>query len=205
MSFAVSPRLFVITGLPGVGKGTQCSRISAHLDVAHISTGDVLRDQVARRTSLGSTVRGYLDAGRLVPDVDMSKVIDAYLVRLPADRAVLLDGFPRTIGQAQTLERTWPNAVGLVVNLVAPIATVLRRLCRRGRPDDCHPAVVEARLLAYDRDTRPALAWYSSRGLLMHVDANAAPHDVTDRIERLLLSYGLCAPGRGVGPIVSTP
>jgi adenylate kinase len=162
--------------------------------MAHVSVGDSLRQEVAAGTPLGARVRASLEAGRLVPDREVSEVVAERLDRNRAASALLLDGFPRTIAQAEILERLRPDAVGLVVLLVVPIATILRRLSSRGRSDDVDPDAVAQRVLTYDRDTRPVLAWYASRGLLAHVDANAPQRDVTARIEGHLAAFGLFAP-----------
>ncbi len=191
-----SPPLVVLAGPPGAGKGTQCSRLVAQHGMAHVSIGDCLRQQIEAGTPLGERARASLEAGRLVPDRDVAEVVAERLARHRAASAILLDGFPRTVGQAKMLERLRPNAVGLVVLLVVPLATVLKRLSSRSRADDADPDVVAARMFSYDRETRPVLEWYASRGLLVHVDANAPPRNVTDGIARHLAAFGLCAPPR---------
>jgi adenylate kinase len=184
----------VLAGPPGAGKGTQCSQLAQQHGMAHISIGDTLRQEVTHGTPLGSRIRASLETGRLVPDHDMSEVIAAQLAQHRAAPAVLLDGFPRTLGQAQILEQLRPRAVELVILLVVPLATLLQRLSDRSRPDDTDPNVITERLLAYDRDTKPVLDWYANRGLLTHVDATAPPHDVTTRIARHLTTIGLHTP-----------
>ena len=190
-SVGAYPPLVVLAGPPGAGKGTQCRHLVQHLDMVHVSIGDTLRQEVEDGTPLGSRVRACLETGRLVPDCDVSEVVAERLARHRAASAVLLDGFPRTLGQAEMLERIRPSAVGLVVLLVVPLATVFRRLCDRGRADDGDLDVVAERMLSYDRDTRPVLAWYASRGLLAHIDGNAPARDVTARIEGQLDAFGL--------------
>jgi adenylate kinase len=190
-SVCAYPPLVVLAGPPGAGKGTQCSNLVEHLDMVHVSIGDTLRQEVEDGTPLGSRIRSCLEAGRLVPDCDVSEVVAERLARHRAASAVLLDGFPRTLGQAEMLERIRPSSVGLVVLLVVPLATVHRRLCDRGRADDGDLDVVAERMLAYDRDTRPVLAWYASRGLLAHIDGNAPMREVTARIEGQLDAFGL--------------
>jgi len=198
MATFASPPLVVLAGPPGAGKGTQCGRLVERHGLAHVSIGDCLRQEVEAGTTLGARVRASLESGRLVPDHDVSEVISERLARHRAASAILLDGFPRTVGQAQLLEQLRPSAVGLVVLLVVPLTTVLKRLSGRSRADDADPDAVAARLLAYEQQTRPVLDWYANRGLLVHVDANAPPRAVTDRIARHLAAFGLCtAPGPG--------
>jgi len=193
-AISASPPLVVLAGRPGAGKGTQCSRLVDRHGMAHVSIGDCLREAVEAGIPLGARIRSSLEAGRLVPDQDVSEVVAERLARHRSASAILLDGFPRTVGQAQMLDRLRPSAVGLVVLLVVPRATVLKRLSGRRRGDDADPDVVATRLLSYEHQTKPVLDWYASRGLLVHVDANAPPRDVTDGISRHLAAFGLCPP-----------
>ena len=188
------PALIVLAGPPGAGKGTQCIELAQQHGMAHVSIGALLRQEIAGGTALGSRVRAALDAGRLAPDGDVSEIVSERLAQHRTASAVLLDGFPRTIQQAELLEELRPNAVGLVVLLVLPMAAVLQRLRGRGRADDGDREVVAERMLTYDRDTKPVLAWYADRGLVAHVDAHASPRDVTTRITAHLAAFGLCTP-----------
>lgn len=188
-AMAASP-LVVLAGPPGAGKGTQCNQLAERHGMVHVSIGEVLRQEVANSTSLGLEICAFLEAGKLVPDAPVSAVV-AERLALHRASTVLLDGFPRTVRQAEMLEEFRPDAVRLVVLLVLPIATVFRRLCTRGRADDNDPQAVTRRLLAYDRDTKPAFDLYASRGLLVHVDASAPIHEVTARIEVHLAALGL--------------
>jgi adenylate kinase len=176
--------LVVVAGLPGAGKGTQCAQIAADLRVAHFSLGDALRDDVARGTPLGLQVRAFLETGRLVPD---RLVLEAIHARLARERAplVLLDGFPRTVLQAEALERALPGAVSLAVLLAVPLATVRKRLLSRGRADDAEVALRE-RVASFERDTKPMLDWYERHGSLVVVDADRPRRDVTVAVEALL-------------------
>jgi len=181
---ADQPALVVVAGRPGAGKGTQCRQIAADLRVAHFSLGDALRHDVAHCTPLGLAVHTFLETGRLVPDRFVLELIDAQLARERAP-LVLLDGFPRTVGQAEALERARPGAVDLAVLLAVPLATVTERLRSRGRADDDKHALRE-RLASFERDTAPMLAWYERRGSLISIDANQPREDVTLAVEALL-------------------
>jgi len=188
------PRLVVIAGPPGAGKGTQCSQLATLPGVVHISIGESLRREIAIGSPIGTRVHACVEAGRLVPDVDVFELIASRLVRHRTASAVLLDGFPRTIGQAEMLERLRPRAVGLVILLELPLGPALQRLRARERADDTDPNVVAERILSYARDTKPVLDWYASRGLLAPIDASAAPHRVTERITEHLAAFGLDSP-----------
>jgi adenylate kinase len=176
--------LVVVAGRPGSGKGTQCARIATGLRVAHFSLGDALREEIDRCTPLGHEVQAFLEAGQLVPDRCVFELIGARLARQRAP-VVLLDGFPRTVKQAEALERSEPGAVVLAVLLAVPLATVLERLRSRGRADD-REHVLRERLASFDRDTTPMLAWYGKRGSLVTIDANQPQSDVTSALEAVL-------------------
>jgi adenylate kinase len=176
--------LVVVAGLPGAGKGTQCAQIARDLHAAHFSIGAALRDDADRRTPLGLQAHAFLETGRLVPDRLVLELIDARLARERAP-LVLLDGFPRTLGQAEALERAQPGAVSLAVLLAVPLATVTERLRSRGRADDDESALRE-RLASFERDTKPMLAWYERHRSLIVVDADRPRRDVTLAVEALL-------------------
>jgi adenylate kinase len=178
------PALIVVAGRPGSGKGTQCAQIAADLGVAHFSLGEALRQEVDERTQLGLRVHPFLGAGRLVPDHFVFELIGARLARQDAP-AVVLDGFPRTLGQAEMLERVEPGAVALALLLAVPLPIVVERLRSRGRADDDEYALRE-RLASFERETRPMLAWYERRGVLASVDANRPQADVTVAVETLV-------------------
>jgi adenylate kinase len=125
--FAYRP-LIVLAGLPGAGKGTQRSRLVEQLGLAHISIGDALRQEVERGTPLGSRVRASLDEGRLVPDSDVPRGHRRATCSPSSGLRDSAGRFPRTVRQAQMLERLRPSALALVVVLVVPLATVLERL-----------------------------------------------------------------------------
>ena len=145
---------------PGGGKGTQGSRLAETLGVAHISSGDVLRAEVAAGTPLGAEVRAHLEAGRLAPD---ELVTRALLPALAGRDGYVLDGYPRTLAQADGLD------FDAVVHLRVPDAVVERRLLARGRTDD-RPEVIAQRLRQYGEDTQPLIDFYRERGVLLSVD-----------------------------------
>lgn len=163
---------------PGAGKGTQGALIATHFDVPHIATGDLLRDNVARRTELGRAVQERLDRGELVPDeIVLDMVRDAFVDAKERGVGYVLDGMPRNMTQAQALYQ-----VGLSLGMTANVALhlkadddeLIRRLLARaaleGRSDDTEE-VIRRRLALYHEVTHPIVEWYSSRGILVSVDA----------------------------------
>ena len=131
-------RIVVLLGAPGVGKGTQGVRLGRELGWAHVSTGDLLRAALRDGTPLGLEARKYMDAGELVPDGVMVDLVREHLAGLEPGRGVVFDGFPRTVQQAEALDRTLPRkgrAVGAVALLDAPEAVLFKRISgRRSSP-----------------------------------------------------------------------
>lgn len=132
--------IVIFLGPPGAGKGTQAHRICQEFDLKHVSSGDLLRDERAAGSQLGDKVAGYMDAGQLVPDEVITEIILAYLAKDPKSR-VLLDGFPRTVNQAECLATSLAQAgrqVNIVVELTTPDDALVDRITgRRGCPQ-CH-------------------------------------------------------------------
>jgi adenylate kinase len=163
---------------PGAGKGTQSALIAAHFGIPHIATGDLLRDHVARRTSLGLAVQEHLDRGELVPDqVVLDMVREALVTARAAGGGYVLDGIPRNMAQARAaylIARDLGMTADVALHLDADDAEVTRRLLARAalehRSDDT-AEVIAGRLALYYRVTSPILGWYRDRGILVSVDA----------------------------------
>jgi adenylate kinase len=174
------PRV-VLLGAPGSGKGTQAALLSRRLGVPAISTGELLRDAVKAKNPLGERVASVLDSGQLVADDLMAELVRERLGRDDARAGFLLDGYPRTPSQAETLERLLAEAgTGLdaVILLRVPQATLLRRALGRGRADDSE-AVIGERLKLFAEKTLPLMGYYGSRGLMREVDGDRPVDDVT--------------------------
>lgn len=178
----------ILFGPPGAGKGTQAAALSEQLQVPHISTGDIFRAAIANKTDLGVKVQSYLDAGNLVPD---SVVIDMVRERLTQNDIAngwILDGFPRTVPQAQALEEVLSEMnqdYNWVLNLQVPESLLMERLLSRRRKDDTEE-VIQNRLDVYQNDTAPVLAFYSEGTRLVHIDGNAEVETVTARIQNAI-------------------
>jgi adenylate kinase len=190
--------IVVVLGPPGSGKGTQCQRLAGALGLGHVSTGQALRDQIGRGTSLGERAARFVESGRLVPDDVVVEAMTAALARCARSPGVLLDGFPRTSSQAALLDELGLGTVRLAVALVVPRTVLLDRLRSRGRADD-RVDIVRTRLLAYEVETRPLLDYYVRRGILVHVDGNRAAADVTGALTTQLATCGMASHRRRSG------
>lgn len=171
----------VLIGPPGVGKGTQAAILSKRFGVPHISTGDLFREHVARRTPLGRDAERYLDAGELVPDQVTVGMVRQRLGRPDARRGFLLDGFPRTVTQAWELAAVLDGSgTGLdaVLEFAAPEDVVVTRLLERGRPDDTED-VIRHRQRVYEDQTAPLLDHYAD--ILLTVQAVGPVDEIAGR------------------------
>jgi adenylate kinase len=181
------PMRVIMLAPPGAGKGTQGERIAGRYEVPHISSGDLFRDEVARQTPLGKTLRAYLEAGDLVPDdLVLSLVMDRVVKAAQDDGGYVLDGFPRTLPQAEAAAKIAKDAdtsAQAVLYLDAPAEVLIERVTGRGenRADDSE-AVARHRLEVYTEHTRPLLDYYTSRGLVVSVDASPSIDDVSEQI-----------------------
>jgi adenylate kinase len=184
-------RLLLI-GAPGAGKGTQAELLAQRFGLTHISSGDLLRQHVREQTSLGQTIQSYVDHGDLVPT---GVVLD--MLRKPVVAAVqaggyVLDGFPRTVEQAQA---SFPTAQALgvevqaAVHLDVPQAELVRRLLARHRGADDTQEIIEHRLQVYQDKTVPLLQYYAGREWMFTVDGSQPPgtvhEDIVTRLRKL--------------------
>lgn len=173
----------IVLGRQGAGKGTQCARLAERYGVPHISTGDMLRQAVEEATPLGLEAKALMDAGDLVPDAVMQGIVAERLDRPDAvEHGFLLDGFPRTVGQAEALEAmTDDEFIHLAVNIEVPEDIVLERMLGRGREDDTVDAI-RRRLDLYEAETAPLLAWFGDRYLLATIDGVGTEDEVAARL-----------------------
>lgn len=160
-------------GPPGAGKGTQAQLLAAHFRLRHLSTGEIFRSEMGQGTELGRAARAYIDKGMLVPDEITVGMLRGYLKPDPTFRGFILDGFPRTIAQAEALDRLlgeWDSGITRVFSLEVPDEELKKRLRQRaltsGRSDDLDENVIEHRLEVYRKETLPLKAYYARQGLL---------------------------------------
>ena len=174
----------VFLGPPGAGKGTQAQRLVQKLELVHLSTGELLREARDHRNELGILVEDYLDAGRLVPDHLVVKLVADRTAEPDCRNGVLFDGFPRTLKQAQALDELLESRdrqLDMVIELMLDRGELLKRLVTRGRGDDTM-AAIRQRLESYEHDTKPLTNYYRKHGVLHTIDAHGTPDEIFDRI-----------------------
>ncbi|WP_414587158.1 adenylate kinase [Scytonema sp. PCC 10023] len=178
----------IFLGPPGAGKGTQAKTLADNWNIAHISTGDILRQALKEQTPLGVKAQGYMDKGELVPDQLVQEMVQERLSQPDTQSGWILDGFPRTVNQAVFLEELLQklNQHGeKVVNLEVPDEILIARLLQRGRKDDTEE-VIRRRLEVYRSETAPLIDFYSSRQTLLNVNGDQSPEEVTGELHKLI-------------------
>jgi len=212
-------RALIFLGPPGAGKGTQASRVAQRLDVPHLSTGDMLRDAVTRGTELGRLAKPIMERGELVPDQIVMGMVEERLAQPDSAEGFIFDGFPRTVPQAEQLDKILEQrgfGKPLVVEFHVSPVTLLRRLsgrwtCSIGgetyniherppkvagicdvdggkliqRSDDTAD-IVQERLAAYDRKTKPLSDYYRKNGVLETVDGSVGVEEVSRALNEIL-------------------
>lgn len=168
----------IFLGPPGCGKGTQAKRLEETMGLEQISTGDMLRQEVARQSELGRQAKAFMDAGKLVPDEVMIGVIRSRLQEGTPGSGFILDGFPRTVAQARGLDTMLTElgvAVDRVLYLQVPKEKVVERLLKRatieGRSDD-NRETIEKRMQVYLEQTEPVIDWYRDQSVLRELDGD---------------------------------
>jgi len=202
----------ILLGAPGAGKGTQATKISDGYGLPHISTGDIFRENIKNETPIGLLAKSYIDKGQLVPDEVTCKIVEERIAREDCKNGYMLDGFPRTIAQAEALDKI--TKIDLVINIDVDFSLLMDRLCGRRvckncgesyhvsrlngatecsrcggelyqRKDD-NPETVQSRLEVYKAQTSPLIDYYQRKGLLFNVVGNTTPEDVYAEVSKKL-------------------
>lgn len=182
----------VLLGPPGAGKGTQAARLAERFSIPHVSTGDIFRANVAEQTELGREAQAYMDRGDYVPDDVTNRMVADRLAEPDAAEGFILDGYPRTVAQAETLESLlaeWESPLDAVLRLVVPEEELVHRLGVRAEAEDRTDDTEQAwrrRFVQYEEKTKPLEQFYAERGKLVDVDAVGSVEEITeDALARL--------------------
>lgn len=170
----------ILFGPPGSGKGTQSANIITTFGLNHISTGDLLRDEVSRETALGLEAKKFMDNGQLVPDAVVIGMIGSKLDENPGAKGYIFDGFPRTTAQAEALDNLLQlknTEIHVLLSLEVPEEELKRRLIHRGevsgRSDD-NEEVIQKRIVEYKSKTEPVAAYYDEKGKLVRLKGDGS-------------------------------
>ena len=203
----------ILLGAPGAGKGTQATRISDKYGLPHISTGDILRKNIKDGTELGIEAKSYIDAGQLVPDEVVINIVKDRLQQADCKKGYILDGFPRTVAQAEALDKV--AEIDAVINIAVDPALLVdritgRRMCACGESyhismgigetcpkcgsklyqrDDDKEETVKARMQVYENQTAPLIDYYTAKDLVIDVDGGKPLNEVFEQISKVIDDY----------------
>ena len=202
----------ILLGAPGAGKGTLASKLSETYKLPHISTGDIFRENIKNQTEIGLLAKSYIDKGQLVPDEVTCKIVEERISREDCESGYMLDGFPRTIAQAEVLDKI--TNIDLVINIQVDFSLIMDRICGRRVCKDCgesyhisrlngetkcsrcggelyqrkddNPETVQSRLDVYTAQTSPLIEYYTKKGLIFNVVSDSTPEKVFAEVSKKL-------------------
>ena len=182
-------KYYVLFGPPGAGKGTQAGAMVERYNLCHLSTGELLRSEIAAGTPLGIQAKSLIEAGNLVPDEVVEGMIESKFQSVKGVDGFLLDGFPRTLAQADALKAMLAKrgeTVTACVSIMIPDELIHERIAHRaaleGRADDARDEVVNNRIQTYHAKTEPLVAYYKAQGLYKEIDGVGTIEQVRERI-----------------------
>lgn len=178
----------ILFGPPGAGKGTQAENIETHFNIPHLSTGNIFRENIKNKTELGKKVKSILDSGELVPDETVVDLVADELNKPEYDNGYILDGFPRTVAQAEALDKYLSKkgeSIDHFLTLNVPEEELVNRILSRGegRSDDT-PEKIKTRLDVYQNETAPVLNYYKEQNVVKNIDGVGSIEEIFDRIKK---------------------
>ncbi len=175
----------ILFGPPGSGKGTQSEKLIEKYGLLHLSTGNLLREEIANQTKLGLEAKSFMDKGQLVPDAVVIGMIGSALEANPQSKGFLFDGFPRTVAQAEALDTLLAgkaSSIAIVLALEVDREELVKRLLNRGkssgRSDDTDEGIIRARLVEYENKTAPVAGYYAQFGKVVNVKGVGSIDDI---------------------------
>lgn len=176
----------ILFGPPGAGKGTQAEKLSSEFKIPHLSTGNIFRENIKNETPLGKKVKSILDSGKLVPDETVVDLVADELNKDDYNNGVILDGFPRTVAQAEALDKYLAekgSKIDSFVTLDVPEEELINRILSRGqgRSDDT-PEKIKTRLQVYRDETEPVLNHYKKKGAVKEINGVGSIDEIFNRI-----------------------
>lgn len=181
----------ILFGPPGSGKGTQSEKLIEKYGLIHLSTGNLLREEIANKTKLGLEAKSFMDKGQLVPDAVVIGMINSCLEANPGAKGFLFDGFPRTVAQAEALDTLLSgkgSGISIVLALEVDQEELVKRLLNRGkssgRSDDTDESVIRARLVEYENKTAPVASYYAGFGKVVYVQGVGGIDDIFHSLSR---------------------
>ncbi len=186
-------KYYVLFGPPGAGKGTQAKEMVEKYNLHHISTGALLRKEIAAGSELGILAKGLIEKGCLVPDEVVEGMIENEFRTVSGVEGFLLDGFPRTLPQAEALDRILAKTseeVTATVSIMIPDEMIMERIkgraLKEGRADDASEEVINTRIVTYHNQTEPLIEYYTDKGKYNEIDGTGTIEEVRDRIFDLM-------------------
>lgn len=183
----------VLFGAPGCGKGTQAQRLKEHYGIEHVSTGEVIRGEIARGTELGRSMESYIKAGKLAPDQIVIEMIANYVAEHRDAKGCIFDGFPRTTVQAEEFDKILAKnglKVDIMIDIRVPEEELVKRILLRGkdsgRADDASEEVIRGRLDVYHKQTAIVSDYYTAQNKYASVDGVGTMDEVFDRIAAII-------------------
>ncbi|MDA9708392.1 adenylate kinase [Alphaproteobacteria bacterium] len=177
----------ILFGPPGCGKGTQATFISESLNIPHLSTGDMLRSTVSSGSEIGLKAKNIMESGGLVSDEIVLSIVEERIAEHDCEKGFILDGFPRTVNQAEALDLllSTSHKIDCVLRIKVDEEEIIKRLIDRAREDD-KPDIIKNRFKTYNLETQPLIPFYENRGILFNINGMQEIEKVSEDIKKVI-------------------